>query len=740
VLSQSLLSGLVSSNKEAIPYANVYLEGTQDGTFTDENGRFELATELTGDFTLIVSAVGFQQVQRDVSLPRSEYHLGELVLKEDALGLQEVVISGTMEETFVSMSPVKVDVVTEKFLRNTISPTNLVEAIAMVNGVQEVVACGVCYTNSISINGLPGQYTAVLVDGSPIYGNLASVYGLNGIPTQLIDRFEVIKGPSSTLYGSEAMAGVINIITKDPAEQPKLSIDLMATSHLESFGNIAFSGKAGKFNTSSGINYAYINDFVDRNGDGFGDVAAMDRLSLFSKWSMQRKSGKKFTIAGKAYFEDRRNGLEQYMSDRNYREIRGNDSIYGESIYTDRYELFGTYEFNSSQHLQLDYSLSSHNQDSYYGADRYKAKQHIAFTNLLWRKQFGSHRILGGLTNRWQYYDDNTVATEDFNGDNRPDNQYIPGVFAQDEWTISDKLTLLPGMRLDYYDSHGLISSPRLSLKFNPAPFTTFRINSGTGFKIVNLFTEDHAFITGQREVVIEEELLPEQSYTISSNLNHVYTVGESQGMADIDIFYTHFTNKILPDYETPGQIIYANSDGDVTTFGISASVTHQFTFPLSLKMGLNFQDVQQQERGDNGDFESRPVEYSTAWSGLGTANYKFKRLGLNLAYTLRFNGPMYLPEVFDLDNQGQLLPIARSRYSAPFSVHNIQITKDFSSDLSIYLGVSNIFDYIQPITPLTGFNDPTTAPGFSDFFDTSYNFAPLNGREIYLGVRFSVN
>ena len=179
-------------------------------------------------------------------------------------------VTGTMQPTFVSASPVKIDVVTAKHL-NTYIPgaaTSVVEGMSLINGVQEVVACGVCFTNSISINGLPGPYTAVLMDGSPIYGNLASVYGLNGIPSMIIDRFEVIKGPSSTLYGSEAVAGVINIITKDPENQPVFSADVMGTSHSESFGNFSVAPSIGKSNGFLGLNYAYINDFDDENNDG----------------------------------------------------------------------------------------------------------------------------------------------------------------------------------------------------------------------------------------------------------------------------------------------------------------------------------------------------------------------------------------------------------------------------------------------------------------------------------------
>ena len=120
-----------------------------------------------------------------------------------------------MKETFLSASPVKVDVVTQKFLKK-IATANVMEVIENVNGVQKQINCGVCGTNDIHINGMEGPYTLVLINGMPVMSSLSTVYGLNGIPTSLIKQIEIIKGPSSTLYGTEAVAGVINILTKDP--------------------------------------------------------------------------------------------------------------------------------------------------------------------------------------------------------------------------------------------------------------------------------------------------------------------------------------------------------------------------------------------------------------------------------------------------------------------------------------------------------------------------------------------
>ena len=744
-LGQYTLTGsVIDENQDPVPFAAVAIKNTPLGTSTTEDGKFKISIDTAGKYTLEISSIGYKPFSQVINVTGNQ-HLGEFILVTSSLGLNEVVVTGTMKPTFVSQSPVKIDVVTSDYLNAFIpsAASSIVESVTLVNGVQEVVACGVCFTNNISINGLPGPYTAVLMDGTPIYGNLASVYGLNGIPNMIIDRFEVIKGPNSTLYGSEAVAGVINIITKDPENQPILSIDLMGTSHWETFGNIAVAPKIGQSSGYIGLNYALVNSFEDNNQDGFNDRINMDRYSLFTKWNIHRQSGKTFTLSGKYYYEDRRNGVESYLTDRNYRELRGDDQIYGESIYTNRAELFGTYSLNTRANLKVDYSLSYHDQDSYYGSDHYVATQGIAFANFLWNKNISNHDLLMGLTTRYQAYNDNTVATSDSldTGEviDLPDNQFIPGVFIQDDWSVSSRFTMLLGARLDHYEAHGPIFSPRVNLKYKPGEWTTLRFNFGTGFRVVNLFTEDHAFVTGQREIEIQEDLKPEESYNVTLNLNHVYTLGKSQGMLDFDAFYTYFTNKIIPDYSDPQKIIYSNTEGNARTMGLGVNWTQEFTIPLSFSLGATFMNTTETTPNDAGELETRKVEFAPDYSGVFTINYLFRKPKTSLSYSLRVVGPMQLPEVYDLDTEGNPLETPRPTRSELYSISTIQVSKEFSARFSLYGGIQNLFNYVQPVSPLVGFNDPSAPTGFSSYFDTSYSFAPIHTREVYLGVKWNL-
>lgn len=732
----SSLSGQTFAGGAPLPYVNIALEGTSLGVASAEDGAFLLENVPPGSYRLVASALGYHTWMKKVELhPGQELSLGRITLEPNILNLQEAVVTGTMKETYLKDLPVKVEVISGRYLQQQGAPTNLMESVGLINGAQEVVACGVCGTNSISLNGLPGAYTAILMDGTPIYGNLAAVYGLNGIPRSIIERIEVIRGPSSTLYGSEAVAGVINIITKHPEEQPLLSADVMGTTNGESFGNLAFAPQLGKWRSYTGIDYGYTDKYADRNGDGFGDFVNLNRLSLFTKWELERESGKAFSIFGKYYSESRRNGVEEFMRDGAWRHLRGSEEVYGESILTRRGELFGAYELPTALALKVDYSLSYHHQDSYYGADHYEAEQAIAFANLTLPLEIGRHNLLLGFTSRWQGYDDNTVATLQ-----SPGRQFIPGFFAQDEWKLRDNLSLLAGARLDHYQAHGLIFAPRLNLKYSFSDWTAVRFNGGTGFRIVNLFTEDHAFISGQREVVIEESLQPERSYNAAANLHHVYLLGKSQGTLDVDLFYTYFTNKIIPDYDTPGQIIYANTRGYARTMGMSINLSHQFPFPLSAQVGLNWQRATQTEPDADGQLRTQPIEFAQQWSGVGAFNYRWKKPGLTFAYTLNATGPMALPEAFDFGPDGQLLPTSRPTESDPFLFHSLQASKILADwKLEVYCGVQNLLDYRQPFSPLAGFNDPNARAGFSQSFDTAYAYGPMQGREFYLGLRWEL-
>ena len=600
------VQGDVVSDESPVAYAKVQLSSSSLGAITDEQGNFKINDVPKGEYTIKVTSVGFKDFTQKVVVNDHVKDLN-IHIEDNQLDLNTVVVTGTMKETSVKNSPVKIEVLSHHFFKA--SPVmSVIEAMETVNGVQEQVNCGVCGTNDIHINGMEGPYTLVLIDGMPIVSGLSSVYGFNGIPTSLIDRVEIVKGPSSTLYGTEAVGGVVNIITKTPDKAPLIEADVMYNTHQELRTNFAFTPKISKrVYTSISGDYYYNDKRLDDNNDGFTDIPLNNRISLFNKWQINDKQDRMtFSLAARYYNEDRFGGVLDWTP-----EFRASDSIYGESIKTERWEVLGTYVLpTAKRNFKIDFSANVHNQDSYYGDVSYSAFQQVFFSNFIWSQKVKKrHYMIAGLTNRYQVYQDNTPSNTD-------ENTYVPGIFFQDEIDVTDQIKILGGVRLDYHQNHGLIFSPRFSLKKQFGDYSALRFNYGTGFRQVYLFTEDHAFVSGSRDVVILEELRPERSHNATINFNHTYTVW-GYGNFDIDVFYTYFQNKIVPDFDQdPNLIVYENLDGYGTSRGVSAAVNHSFKIPLRMRIGATYMDVFQMVADDQGVLTREGQFFAPKFSG----------------------------------------------------------------------------------------------------------------------------
>ncbi len=646
---------------------------------------------------------------------------------KDSTSLDEVVVTGTMKEVRRSDSPVPVDIISAKLFRK--NPTAcFIDAIGMISGVQPQINCNVCNTADIRINGMDGPYTLILIDGMPIVSALSTVYGLSGIPVSLIEQVEVVKGPASSLYGSEAMGGIINIITRHPEEAPKFSVDAFGTTWGELNTDLSFKTRIGKATGLLGVNYFKYGNRVDHNADGFTDLTLQDRISVFNKWSFKRKEDRVMSLAARYVYEDRWGGQMNWGT-----EWRGSDSIYGESVYTKRWELIGTYQLPVKERIFTQFSVNIHDQNSWYGKIPYMASQRVFFSQVYWDKALGARQnFLLGASYRYTHYDDNTPATTSADGrSTNPVNTILPGVFLQDEWTINPKHKLLVGYRYDYDRHHGSVHSPRVAYKWSPVKQQTFRASFGTGYRVVNLFTEDHAALTGSRVVEIREALLPERSYNFNLNSVSSFRISTVALTADVSLFHTYFSNKITGDLDTdPNKIIYDNLDGHAVSQGVSLNTTAGFSIPIQLSLGASYMDVYQEERGLR-----RRQLYAPEWSGTYTATYTLpKKWTIDL--TGRFTGPMRLP-VQRNDY--------RPTYSPWYNISNLQVTKVFANRVEIYAGAKNLFNLVPKYALMRAFDpfDKTAGDQLSNpngyTFDTEYNYAPLQGVRGFLGARWNI-
>jgi outer membrane receptor for ferrienterochelin and colicins len=693
-----------------VPDAIVRVVGTQRSIRSDSAGRYHLSGIPAGEWSLRVMRVGFGPSVATVRVVGGGTVAQDLRLTARGEALGAVTVTAALREQYVGEAPVRTEVVTARALQRNVT-ANLMDNLPFVSpGLSVQVDCGVCFTNSIRINGMDGPYTAVLIDGTPVMSALASVYGFNGLHPALIEQVEVIRGPLSTLYGSEAMGGVVNIVTKDPRLAPRYSFNSFVTSDGEMNVDAAFAPSVGGRRLLLSANAAYNDRFVDRDPDGFADLPLVQRFSAFAKLGEGPAEARTYDVTARWYQEERFGGTRAWT-----RGDLGSSSVYGELITTERAEFFGNWRLPvADRSLRLWYSGTWHAQDSWYGDTRYAATQGTGFAQLLWDRTRGRHALQAGGTLRYQRYDDTTPATAS------ADHSLIAGVFAQDEVAVGDGLTVLGGLRLDHYQRHGLIPAPRLALTWRPFghDHTTLRLNAASGFRIVNLFTEDHAALTGARQVLITEDLLPERSTSVTLGLEqHVHLAGGRDVLVlGVDAFLTRFSNRILPDYDTdPNLIVYDNLDGSSTSQGVTLSAQLDApTRPYSLSAGVTIQDVTVTEGGvrTRQPFAARVL-------GTLTAGFRLPGGGTTLDWTARVVGPMALPEF-----QG------RPTASPWFSEHHLQLTHPITRELQLYGAVRNLFDYRQA-NAILGADAP-----FSDAFDTSYVYGPLQGRRVLLGLR----
>jgi outer membrane receptor for ferrienterochelin and colicins len=713
---------------EGLPAATIQFLHTDIAVQSDNNGHFEypIPDSITAN-TMAISYVGY--VNDTVSFTPGKPITIKLKPTRD---LDEVVVTGTLKPMSRMDSPIPVEVYTPKFFKKNPTPS-LFDAVGMINGVRPQLNCNVCNTGDIHINGMEGPYTLILIDGMPLVSALSTVYGLSGIPNSIVERLEVVKGPAASLYGSEAMGGIINVITKSPEKAARLSADVMGTSWGEINADLSLKTRVGeRLQSLLGINYFNYQSIIDKNGDGFTDVTLQNRISIFNKWNLNRKENRIASLAARYVYEDRWGGQTNWG-----KQWRGSDSIYGESIYTNRWEIIGQYQLPVQEKFISQFSVIGHNQNSYYGTTSYQANQKVAFAQLYWDKQIGQHSLLTGVSFRYTYYNDNTPGTATDKGFDKAIHTPLPGIFVQDEWSFAPKQKLLLGYRYDYDRIHHSIHSPRIAYKYSPDNRNTIRASFGTGFRVVNLFTEDHAALTGSRKVEIAEELKPEQS--LNSNLNYVRTVPIGNNFINIDAtaFCSYFTNKILGDYTIdPNKIIYSNLAGHAVSQGISVNTNITLSIPLSIMAGVTYMDVyQMKEDVTTGKLLRSDQYFAPKWSGNFSVSYTLPAR-LTVDVTGQVNGPMRLP----LQKNDY-----RPEYSPSFCLANIQFTKKLGKQVEVYGGVKNIFNFVPKETFMRPFdpfdkhvNDPVNNPnGYT--FDTEYNYAPLQGTRAFAGIRYVI-
>ncbi len=760
--TDSNIFGHVTCNCDHIPFATISIKGTTYGINTDETGHYMLINLPVGTHIIRAQAVGFKPLEKEITVKAGETIEVNFNLEEDIFGLEEVVITADRSEMKRTESVTIVNTLSPGLFSSAQSVA-LIEGLTFSPGLRIENNCQNCGFSQVRMNGMEGPYSQVLINSRPVFSGLAGVYGLELIPVNMIERIEVIRGGGSALYGSNAIAGTINIILKEAISN---SYEAGISTSLAGIGLKGSGGLAPdnivNLNTSlvsndakTGISLygsARERKIFDADNDSFSELAPMSNLTIGTRLFHRFGLRSKITIDFFNIKEERNGGnMQEYpLHERDVAEAVKHDIKTGAVTFE---QYFRDYDlltlFASAQHLL---------RDSYYGANRslnsYGRSEDLSYnTGIQYKAFLGNSSLIAGLEITGGVLDDIKLGYPDY--DNaviindsivsvpQTDNTLVsdqvsvtPGAFLQYDLKIN-RLKLGFGARLDNYRiidkandneaKRGTVFSPRVSLMYEVHPSLQSRISYSQGYRAPQIFDEDlHIETSGSRQVinVNDPDLKQETSHSIMTSLDFNGLIGTVSTSFLIEGFYTRlkdpFVNEIgLPD--EAGRVLYTrmNAEDGAVVKGLNMELRVRPLKGFSFLSGFT---VQSSKYDLNQEFSTRrffrtPADYgyfSMDWNPVSS---------LCLSATGTYTGKMLIPYFgprTDPD-EGEL------RESSPFFDLGIKLQYNIKLNgaaLQLFTGLKNIFNSYQSDFD-SGINR-----------DPAYMYGPLLPRTLYFGMK----
>lgn len=551
---------------EHLPYVTVALKGTAIGTVTDATGHYFLKNLPEGKFTVVVKMVGYKEVSKEVVMKSGNTLESNFELEEDRVALDEVVVSANRNETSRRMAPTLVKVL-DGGLFEARSAACLAEGLSFQPGVRVENNCQNCGSSQVRINGLDGPYTQLLIDSRPVFSALSGVYGLEQIPANMIERVEVMRGGGSALFGASAIAGTINIITKEPQRNTaQASHNLLSVGGTASLDNVTSLNASLVTDSHAAGMYIFAQsrhrDGYDHDGDGFTELAKID----------SRTAGMRTFIRTGVYSRL----TAEYHTIREFR--RGGDSLQlppHEVMIAEQTEhhihtgslKYDWYSSDERHHVSVFSSLQHINRESYYGTGRNpNAYGHTTNGTSVSGAQYAGrfeHLLFmpADLTAGIEYsYDRLHDVAKGYRRDLRQTTRII-SAFLQNEWK-NKQWSFLVGGRLD---KHNLLDvpvfSPRVNIRFNPTDKLNFRASYSAGFRAPQTYDEDlHVDMVGEGRLAIvrnADGLKKEKSHSVSLSGELFHAFGKVQVNLLAEAFYTRLKDVFaLRDREAENGIL----------------------------------------------------------------------------------------------------------------------------------------------------------------------------------------
>lgn len=726
---------LDKNTKEHLPYITVALKGTTIGTVTDATGHYFLKNLPEGEFMLEVSSIGYKTVTRKVVLKKGKTLEEDFEIEEDAVALDGVVVSANRSETTRRLAPTLVNVVDLKLFEQTNS-TTLAQGLSFQPGVRVESNCQNCGFQQVRINGLDGPYTQILLDSRPIFSALSGVYGIEQIPASMIERVEVMRGGGSALFGSSAIAGAINIITKEPIRNSG-----MLSHTLTGIGGNAFDN-------STSLNASLVTDdqraglyifgqnrhraAYDHDDDGYSEIPKLHGQTVGFRSYLKTSLYSKLTFEYHHMEEFRRGGdlLNRPPHEANIAE-QVEHSINGGGLKFDYFSPDEKHRFNvfaSAQHID---------RNSYYGGGQ-DPNAYGKTNDLNWMA--GSQYIYS--FGKCIFMPSDLTVGIEFNQDKLKDNMWgynrqvnqtvkIGSAFLQNEWK-NDKWGILIGGRLDKHNLiDNIIFSPRANLRFNPTEDINFRLSYSSGFRAPQAFDEDlHIENVGGSVAMIQlsDNLKEERSQSLSASADVYQRLGDFQVNFLLEGFFTKLNDVFaLTDAEEENGILtrvrYNAPGARVMGLTLEGKLAYRNLFQFQTGLTLQQSHYDEAHEWNPEAPKVKKMMRTPNTYGYFTATYTpIKPLSVTLSGT--YTGSMLVP------HEAGVIEKPVTVMTKKFADIGLKAAYDFklykSINLQVNAGVQNIFNSYQ--------NDFDKGPDR----DSGYIYGPSLPRSFFAGVKIS--
>lgn len=725
--SAQIISGTVTNDKnEPLIGATVHWIGTTVGVATGNQGEFEISSEAILNKKLIARYVGYAP---DTLTITNQSFVEFRLTETHALG--EVIVEGQRDGVIISDSnPIKTEQITQTELGKS-ACCDLAGCFETQTTVQPQTTNVITNSKELRILGLSGVYTQVLIDGFPMIQGLSYTYGISSIPGTLVDNIYVSKGANSVLQGFESIGGQINVETKDPDKTERLLLNAYMNNFLEKHVNANYAFKKGKWSNLTAIHTVQPANKIDRDNDNFLDLPLLTRYMISNKWKYGNENNTGWSSQiGVRFFNEQRIGGQTSFNPEN---DKGSTSVYGQSVNINQPEFWTktSYRINEKHNVVLFASAFHQQQNSFFGTVKYNAQQTNFYGNLQYELTYAKHELKTGISYRHLKLNEDVAFTESLLARTYAGNyqrlENIPGLFAENTVRFfQNKLTWIAGVRGDNHNQFGFHFTPRTLLKYDITPKTIVRANLGTGWRTVNLFSENIGLLVSSRDIIFSEQLQPEKAVNFGFNLTQKFETKNNNlsGYFSADYYRTEFQNQIFPDYDSdPTKAIIQNFRGRSVSNGFQAELYLKIYKRFELKTGYNFLDVYR-EIGDT----KQLLPFNPRHKFLTTFSYKPLSNKFHFDMNIHWYGEQRLP-----DTRSNPIEFQRPDFSKPYTIVNAQFTYKFKK-FEVYAGCENVFDFRQQ-QPIISWQDP-----FSPYFDTSSVWGPTRGREIYVGLRFKLS